>query len=387
MLSRQHSSPVRLHFIIQSFADRITLGNFTDNLPEIDHCDWTIEAVVENLEIKRNLFEKVEKYLREGTLITTNTSGIPIHLLAEGRSENFKQHFCGTHFFNPPRYLRLFEIIPTPQTRSDIIQFLMAYGQLYLGKKTILCKDTPAFIANRIGIFAILKVVDSMSKLDLNIDEIDKLTGPVIGRPKSATFRTSDVVGLDTLIKVANNLYDSLDHDEQRELFKLPEVIYELEKRNWLGEKTGQGFYKKIKDNKGKSEILTLDLNSLEYRAREKVKFATLANARTVDHLKEKFKILFSGKDKAGKFYRDSFYGLFQYITWRIPEISDELYKIDEAVCAGFGWELGPFETWDASGFSKTLEEMEKMGYKPAPWVYDMRDKGYPPFLRDQRGL
>jgi len=378
------SSPAPLYHT--SFADRITLGNFKDNMPDIADCDWIIEAVVENLEIKKNLFAEVENYRKEDSLVTTNTSGIPIHLLAEGRSENFKRNFCGTHFFNPPRYLRLLEIIPTSLTDPDVVAFLMDYGRIHLGKKTILCKDTPAFIANRIGIFAILKVVDSMRKLDLNIDEIDKLTGPVIGRPKSATFRTSDVVGLDTLIKVANNLHQSLDKDEQRVIFKLPDIIYELEKRNWLGEKTKQGFYKKIKDKKEKSEILTLDLKTFEYKPRKKVKFATLDNARGTDSWKDKIRLLLNGKDIAGKFYRDSFYGLFQYMTYRIPEIADELYKIDEAICAGFGWETGPFETWDIAGFLSILEEMEKMGYKAAPWVYDMQAAGITRFYTTKNG-
>jgi 3-hydroxyacyl-CoA dehydrogenase len=378
------SNPAALYH--SSFAERITPGNLTDDLPGIRSCDWIIEAVVENQDIKRGLFEKVDQYRSADTLVTTNTSGIPVHLLSEGRSENFKQHFCGTHFFNPPRYLRLLEIIPAPETLPEVVEFLMDYGRMQLGKKTILCKDTPAFIANRIGIYAILKVVDSMKKLGLNIDEVDKLTGPVIGRPKSATFRTSDVVGLDTLIRVANNLYESLENDEQRDLFRLPEVIYELEKRNWLGEKTGQGFYKKVKYAGGKSEILTLDLDSFEYRPRKKVKFTTLGNARSTDNLKEKFRILFSGKDKAGQFYRDSFYGLFQYMTRRIPEITDELYKIDEALCAGFGWEMGPFEIWDSLGFSKTLEDMDKSGYTPAPWVLEMRDQGKDHFYEIREG-
>ncbi len=379
------SSPGPLYH--PSFADRITTGNFTDNLTEIQFCDWIIEAVVENLEIKRSLFEKVEQYRIENTLVTTNTSGIPIHLLSEGRSINFKQHFCGTHFFNPPRYLRLLEIIPTQDTLPGVIHFLTEFGQVQLGKKTILCKDTPAFIANRIGIYAILKVVDSMKKLNLNIDEIDKLTGPVIGRPKSATFRTSDVVGLDTLIKVANNLHDSLEKDEQRDLFKLPDMIYELERRKWLGEKTGQGFYKKVKDDKGKSEILTLDLKSFEYKPKKKVKFASLDNARSANHLKEKFRILFAGKDKASNFYRDAFFGLFQYMTNRIPEITDELYKIDDAICAGFGWEMGPFETWDSLGFERILDDMEKTGYPPAPWIYGMRDQGKTHFYEIRHGV
>jgi 3-hydroxyacyl-CoA dehydrogenase len=237
------SKPAPLYH--KSFASKIQTGNFDDDLGRISDCDWIIEAVVENLEIKKQLFEKVESHRTAGAFITSNTSGIPIKLMSEGRSDDFKAHFCGTHFFNPPRYLKLLEIIPGPDTKPEIIDFFMHYGDLYLGKTTVLCKDTPAFIANRIGIFSILKVVETMQKRDLNIDEIDKLTGPVIGRPKSATFRTSDVVGLDTLIKVANNLYEGLPDDEQREIFNLPDIIGELEKKKWLGDKTRQGFYKK----------------------------------------------------------------------------------------------------------------------------------------------
>lgn len=231
----------------KKFASRVKIGNFTDDMSKIKNYDWTIEVVVENLDIKKKVYEEVEKHRTPGTLITSNTSGIPIHLMAEGRSEDFQKHFCGTHFFNPPRYLKLLEIIPTPKTDPEVVKFLMHYGDLFLGKTTVLCKDTPAFIANRVGIFGILKVVDSMTKLGLNVDEIDKLTGPVIGRPKSATFRTSDLVGLDTLVKVASNLYTGLPNDEGRDLFKLPEVITKLEQNKWLGDKTGQGFYKKTK--------------------------------------------------------------------------------------------------------------------------------------------
>jgi 3-hydroxyacyl-CoA dehydrogenase len=369
------------------FIDRISLGNFEDDMPKIKDYDWTIEVVVENLDIKKKVYEQVEKFRKPGTLITSNTSGIPIHLMTEGRSEDFKKHFCGTHFFNPPRYLKLLEIIPTPFTDPEVTNFLMRYGDLYLGKTTVLCKDTPAFIANRVGIFAILKVVDAMRKLGLNIDEIDKLTGPVIGRPKSATFRTSDVVGLDTLIKVANNLYAGLPHDEARETFKLPEVINTLEKNKWLGDKTGQGFYKKTKNAKGETEILTLDLQSLEYKPKAKTKFATLETTKSIDNLKDRFKILLSGKDKAGDFYRDSFYALFQYVSNRIPEIADELYKIDDALCAGFGWELGPFQTWDAVGVEKSVQAMEAMGYKPNPWVYQMLAAGHTSFYKVESGV
>ena len=256
------SNPAPLYH--KRFASRIRLGNFADDMAKIKDYDWTIEVVVENLEIKKKIYDEVEKHRKPGTLITSNTSGIPIHLMAEGRSEDFQKYFCGTHFFNPPRYLKLLEIIPTPKTDPEIVKFLMRYGDLYLGKTTVLCKDTPAFIANRVGIYGIMKAVDSMRKLDLNIDEIDKLTGPVIGRPKSATFRTSDVVGLDTLIKVANNLYAGLPHDEGRDMFKMPDEIKKLETNKWLGDKTGQGFYKKAKNSKGESEILTLDLSNFE---------------------------------------------------------------------------------------------------------------------------
>jgi 3-hydroxyacyl-CoA dehydrogenase len=355
-------------------------------MSKITTVDWTIEVVVENLEIKKKVYEEVEKYRKPGTLVTSNTSGIPIHLMAEGRSEDFQQHFCGTHFFNPPRYLKLLEIIPTPKTDPEILKFLMHYGDLFLGKTTVLCKDTPAFIANRIGIYGILKVVDSMRKLDLNIDEIDKLTGPVIGRPKSATFRTSDLVGLDTLIKVSNNLYSGLPKDEGREIFKLPEIINKLEQNKWLGDKTGQGFYKKTKGAKGETEILTLDLKTLEYKPKAKAKFATLETTKTIDNLRDRFKVLLAGKDKAGEFYRDSFYGLFQYVSNRIPEVADELYKVDDAICAGFGWELGPFDTWDAVGVEATVKNMETAGYKPNQWIYDMLQNGVKSFYKLEAG-
>lgn len=358
------------------FLNRISLGNFSDDMEKIKDADWIIEVVVENLEIKKKVYEEVEKHRRAGTLITSNTSGIPIHLMAQGRSDDFKKNFCGTHFFNPPRYLKLLEIIPTPDTSPDVVDFLMHYGDLFLGKTTVLCKDTPAFIANRVGVFSIMKTVDAMQQHELNIDEVDKLTGPVIGRPKSATFRTSDIVGLDTMIKVSGNLYQALPNDENRDTFKLPEVVLQMEKNKWLGDKTGQGFYKKVKNAKGESEILTLDLKTLEYKEKAKAKFATLETTKTIDNLRERFKVLLAGKDKAGAFYRDVFYSLFQYSSNRIPEIADELYKIDDAVCAGFAWELGPFETWDSLGVEKTVKDMEATGVRPAQWVYDMLTGG-----------
>lgn len=370
----------------KSFLSRIAVGNFTDDLKKISNCDWTIEVVVENLDIKKSLYENVEKFRKAGTLITSNTSGIPIHLLSEGRSEDFKRHFCGTHFFNPPRYLRLLEIIPTPATDHEVVDFLMKYGDLYLGKTTVLCKDTPAFIANRIGVFGIMKVLDSMKNLSLNIDEVDKLTGPVIGRPKSATFRTSDIVGLDTMVKVSDNLYKALPQDEARDIFKVPDVVLKMEEKKWLGDKTGQGFYKKTKGAKGETEILTLDLNTLEYQPKAKVRFQTLESTKPIDDLKKRFPVLLAGSDKAGEFYRDSFYSIFSYVSHRIPEIADELYKIDDAVCAGFGWELGPFETWDAAGVEKSIKAMEAAGKAPAQWVYEMVEAGNKSFYRIGNG-
>ncbi|HKZ39031.1 MAG TPA: 3-hydroxyacyl-CoA dehydrogenase/enoyl-CoA hydratase family protein, partial [Chryseolinea sp.] len=370
----------------KKFISRISLGNFTDDMPRIKECDWTIEVVVENLEIKKKVYEEVEKYRKPGTLITSNTSGIPIHLMAEGRSEDFKKNFCGSHFFNPPRYLRLLEIIPTAYTDPETVNFLMHYGDLHLGKTTVLCKDTPAFIANRIGVYGIMKVLDSMQKLGLNIDEVDKLTGPVIGRPKSATFRTTDLVGLDTMIKVATNLFNALPEDEARDKFKVPEVILKMEQQQWLGDKTGQGFYKKSKNAKGETEILTLDLKTLDYAPKAKAKFGTLETTKSIDNLKQRFPVLLAGKDKAGDFYRDSFYSIFSYVSNRIPEIADELYKIDDAVCAGFGWEIGPFETWDAVGLEKSTPAMEAAGVKPNQWVYDMVAAGHKSFYKIENG-
>ena len=360
----------------KSFASKIKTGNFSDDMKAVSGCDWIIEVVVENLDIKKKVFAEVEKYRKPGTLITSNTSGIPIHLMTEGRSEDFKKHFCGTHFFNPPRYLRLLEIIPTPDTDAAVTDFLVEYGDRFLGKETVRCKDTPAFIANRIGVFSILSLFHLVEKMGLTVDEVDKLTGPVLGRPKSATFRTCDVVGLDTLVKVANDLYARCPDDEARESFKLPGYIQKIVDNNWLGDKTGQGFYKKVKSAGGKSEILSLDLKSLEYKPKGKVKFQALEQAKAVDDLRDRLKLLLAGKDKAGDFYRTSFYTLFQYISNRIPEIADHIYLVDDALCAGFGWEMGPFAIWDALGVAETVKQMEQGGWKPAKWIYDFIASG-----------
>ncbi|MBL0200816.1 MAG: 3-hydroxyacyl-CoA dehydrogenase/enoyl-CoA hydratase family protein [Chitinophagaceae bacterium] len=365
---------------------KITTGNFTDNMKDIADCDWVIEVVVERLDIKQLVFTDVEKYRKPGTLITSNTSGIPIHMMTEGRSDDFKKHFCGTHFFNPPRYLRLLEIIPTLHTDPEVVDFLMHYGDLTLGKTTVLCKDTPAFIANRVGVFGMMAIMNAMEKLQLNIDEIDALTGPVVGRPKSATFRTADVVGIDTLVKVAKGVADNCPDDEAKEIFNIPAWLNKMVENNWLGDKTGQGFFKKTKSAAGEKEILTLNLLTMEYDARQKPKFATLEAAKPIEDLKTRIKALCAGTDKAGDFYRQFHYNLFSYISHRIPEISDELYRVDDGMMAGFGWEIGAFESWDVLGVAKTTEAMKAAGYKVAIWVDEMLASGATSFYKVENG-
>ncbi|MCZ8169514.1 MAG: 3-hydroxyacyl-CoA dehydrogenase NAD-binding domain-containing protein [Flavobacterium sp.] len=365
----------------QKFASRITTGNTTDDMAKIATCDWVIEVVVERLDIKKLVFEQIDKYRKPGTLVTSNTSGIPIQFMSEGRSADFQAHFCGTHFFNPARYLKLFEVIPGPQTSPEVIDFLFEYGSKFLGKTSVIAKDTPAFIGNRIGIFGIMSLFHQVKELGLTIEEVDKLTGPVIGRPKSATFRTVDVVGLDTLVHVANGLYDNCPNDEAHDLFQLPEFIKKMMENQWLGSKTKQGFYKK----EGK-DILSLDLDTLEYRPNKKASFATLELTKTIDKPIDRFKVLVKGKDKAGDFYRKNFSAMFAYVSNRIPEISDELYKIDDAMKAGFGWENGPFEIWDAIGVVKAIEIMQNEGYQPAAWVNEMIASGSTSFYTVKNG-
>lgn len=364
----------------------ISTGNIDDDLPKIAECDWVIEAVIERLDIKQQIFTKIEQYRKPGTLITTNTSGIPIHLMNEGRSEDFQQHFCGTHFFNPPRYLRLLEIIPAPHTQPEVISFLMEYGDRHLGKTTVLCKDTPAFIANRVGVFGFMAVFSAMQQLGLNVDEIDTLTGTVMGRPKSATFRTGDVVGLDTLVHVAKALPENVPQDEMKDLFRLPPFLEKMIENKWLGDKTGQGFYKKVKGEKGQSEILTLNLQTMEYGPKQKSRFATLETAKPIDDLKQRLKALYTGQDKAGEFYRLFHHLLFAYASNRIPEIADELYKIDDALKAGFGWEIGAFESWDVLGVAKVAEQMKAAGMLPAAWVSEMLGQGFTSFYKTENG-
>lgn len=374
---------------------KISTGNFDDDMKNIAECDWIIEVVVERLDVKRAVYEKCEQFRKPGTLITSNTSGIPIHMLTEGRSDDFKKNFCGTHFFNPPRYLRLLEIIPTPETDPGVVDFLMHYGDLYLGKTTVLCKDTPAFIANRIGVYGIMSLFKLADKLNLTIDEIDSLTGPIIGRPKSATFRTADVVGIDTLVKVAKGVYENCPNDEARETFLIPEWLEKMVANNWLGDKSAQGFFKKIKipvtqgspeERKSDKEIHVLNLKTFEYQPRAKTKFPSVEAAKPIDDSKQRLKMLVAGQDKAGEFYRNFHYGLFSYISQRIPEISDEIYRVDDAMMAGFGWEIGAFESWDVLGVEKTTKQMLEAGYQVSEWVKEMLAGGNKSFYKIENG-
>ncbi|NBU81409.1 MAG: 3-hydroxyacyl-CoA dehydrogenase/enoyl-CoA hydratase family protein [Flavobacteriaceae bacterium] len=365
----------------QKFASRITTGNTSDDMEKLVSYDWVIEVVVERLDIKKSVFEQIDKFRKPGTLVTSNTSGIPIKFMSEGRSEDFQAHFSGTHFFNPARYLKLFEIIPGPKTSTEVLDFLFDYGSKYLGKTSVVAKDTPAFIGNRIGIFGIQSLFHLVKDMGLTIEEVDKLTGPVIGRPKSATFRTVDVVGLDTLVHVANGLYDGCPNDEAHQLFKLPDFINKMMENKWLGSKTGQGFYKKID-----KDILSLDLDTLEYRPAKKASFTTLELTKTIDKPIDRFKVLVKGKDKAGDFYRKNFSAIFSYCSNRVPEITEEFYKIDDAMKSGFGWENGPFEIWDSIGIQKGIELMQTEGYQPATWVSEMLATGNTSFYTIKEG-
>lgn len=377
----QKSSPALLYS--PKFAERITVGNFDDDLEKIKKTDWIIEVVVERLDIKKSVYEKIEQFRKPGTLVSSNTSGIPIHFLIEGRSDDFKKYFAGTHFFNPVRYLPLLEIIPTPETDPEIVKFYMEYGAKFLGKATVEAKDTPAFIANRIGVFSIMNLLHEVKNLGLNVSDIDKLTGPVIGRPKSATFRTADVVGLDTLVMVANGVSQSgAEANDFNDVFKLPKYIQTMVDNKWLGSKTEQGFYKKVKNAEGKSEIQGLNLDTMQYELQGKSDFPTLELTKSIDKPIDRFKILIGGKDKAGELYRKSLGALFAYVSHKVPEISDELYKIDDAMRAGFGWENGPFEIWDAVGVQKGIELAKDDGYEVSDWVknvatfYQVNDEG-----------
>lgn len=375
-------------FYDNKFAGRITVGNFEDDFPKIKDCDWIVEVVVERLDIKKQIFEKVEKFRAPGSLVTSNTSGIPIHLMAEGRSEDFRRNFCGTHFFNPVRYMRLLEIIPTADTNPEVTDFFMHYGDVFLGKQTVLCKDTPAFIANRVGVYAMAKIFLLAQEMGLGIDTVDALTGPAIGRPKTGTFRLADLVGMDTAVHVINGMKQNAPNDEQLSKMEVPKFLNFLVENKFYGNKSGQGFYKKTgeRDAKGRPVVLALHLDTLEYAPSQKEKLPILDTTKQIEELPRRIRAIFKGDDKGAQFLQRSFLGLFAYVSNRIPEISDTIYAVDDALRAGFAWEAGPFQYWDMAGVQAGVERAEQQGETIAPWVKEMLAAGHTTFYKVENG-
>jgi len=378
-------------FFTAALAERISIGNFEDDLARCAEADWIIEVVAENLEIKRKLLSRVAQYRIPGAIVTTNTSGLPVHLIAEGMSEEFQLHWAGTHFFNPPRYLKLVEVIPGPKTSSDVIDTLREFCDRRLGKGVVVAKDTPNFIANRIGTFSMLNALRLMASLGMTVEEVDACTGPVVGQPKSATFRTADIVGLDVLIHVVKNIYETAPNDESRESYKVPALLEDMAKRGWLGDKTGQGFYKRAKGDGGK-EILTLDVNTMEYRQRQKAKFASLEMAKAIEDTRERLRALvgpvLEGQkgDKAQQFLWGTLSEMCLYAARRVPEISDNIADVDSAMRWGFGWEMGPFEVMDAIGLKAFAEQARKdRGSLPAV-IEKVLSSGRKGFYESEKG-
>ncbi len=374
-------------FFVPEAARLITIGNFEDHLGLIGDCDWIMEAVTENREIKRALYRKVLQHRKPGTIFSSNTSGISIGSLAEGMPEEFRRNFLGTHFFNPPRYMRLLELIPTPDTHPEVIQKIADFGERVLGKGTVIAHDTPNFIANRIGTFFTNAVLRRMVEDGYSIEEIDLLTGPVMGLPKSATFRTIDIVGLDVMVHVVENLAEALPDDERRDLFALPDFVKEMHSRRLLGDKTGGGFYKKIKAGDGSSEILTIDLKTFEYRERQKAWFPSVDMARNIEDTGKRVAALFDSPDRVGDFYRKLLGDCFHYAAMRIPEISDDLISVDNAMKWGFNWELGPFELWDAVGVEKVLVQWKQDNRPIPPLVEALVGSGVKTFYTSSQGV
>jgi 3-hydroxyacyl-CoA dehydrogenase len=362
---------------------RVTLGNFDDDMPKIKDCDWIIEVVIERLDIKKQVFEKVDNFRKKGSLVTSNTSGIPIHMMAEGRSEDFQKHFCGTHFFNPPRYLRLLEIIPTPHTDPSVVDFFMHYGDVILGKETVLCKDTPAFIANRVGVYTMAKIYQLTAELGLKIEETDKLTGGAIGRPNTGTFKLGDLVGNDTGTKVMLGIKDNCPNDEQAATFETPAYVNFLLENKFFGNKTKKGYY--YKDENRNSFALRLD--TLQYEPVIKPKFASLDVASKTEKLADKVNAFINGSDKGAELVKRSLAGLFAYVSNRVPEISDTLYAVDDALRAGFAWQIGPFEYWDIVGIEKGIELAKADNLTIGTWVTEMLAAGNTSFYKTENGI
>ena len=372
----------------KEYASRISTGNFDDDFERVKDCDWIIEVVVERLDIKKQIFEKVDTFRKKGSLVSSNTSGIPIHMMSEGRSDDFKKHFCGTHFFNPPRYLELLEVIPTGDTAKEVTDFFMKFGDIVLGKSTVLCKDTPAFIGNRIGVYAMSRIYELADQLNLSIGEIDKLTGPALARPKTGTFRLGDLVGLDTADRVTQGIMQHCPDDEQAQKLRQPQFFNYLIDNKWFGNKSGKGFYQATneRDDKGKRIILELNLKSLEYEPASRSTLESLKLSKQIDDDARRIKALFSHEDQGGQLVRASLASLFAYASKRIPEISDDLYSIDDALKAGFAWGFGPFEYWDLIGIEAGKKAAEEQGDKVAPWVTEMISAGHDTFYKVSNG-
>jgi 3-hydroxyacyl-CoA dehydrogenase len=373
-------------FMLADNARLITLGNFADDMAKIADCDLVIEAVVENLDIKHKVFADVDKYRKPGAVIATNTSGIPIDSIAQPFSDDFKQHFIGIHFFNPPRYMKLVEVIPGTKTSGEIACKISGFLDQRLGKGVVPAKDRPNFIANRIGTFGMMATVHEMLAMGFTPTEVDQMTGKAIGHAKSATFRTCDLVGLDVLVHVNRNLYPAVPDDEDREVFKLPQVIETMLEKNLLGDKTGGGFYKKSKDAEGNRQILELDLNTFEYKPQQKGKFPSLDAAKQIDDLPKRIKTLVWGDDRVGEFLWKTMSRTCRYAANRIPEIADTIVEIDNAIKWGFGWEIGVFETWDAVGLVDSVERMRKEGQPIPANIEKMLAAGATSFYKSEGG-
>jgi 3-hydroxyacyl-CoA dehydrogenase len=378
-------------FFAPGAAARIAVGNFEDDLARIADADWIIEVVAENLEIKRRLLEKVAQFRKPGSVVTTNTSGLPVHLIAEGLPEEFQQHWAGTHFFNPPRYMKLVEVIPGPRTLPQVVQTISDFCDRRLGKGVVIAKDTPNFIANRIGTFSMLNALRLMATLGMTVEEVDACTGPAVGWPKSATFRTADIVGLDVLMHVVKNIYETAPHDESRETYRVPSFVEEMAKRSWLGDKAGQGFYKKVK-GEGEKEILALDLNMLEYRERQKARFSSIEAGKAIENTRERLRALlgplFEGQktDKAQQFIWGGLSEMCLYAGRRMPEISDHIVDVDRAMRWGFAWELGPFEIVDAIGLKAFAEQINNEKRSLPPIFEQALAAGRSSFYESQSG-
>ena len=375
----------------KQYASRITIGNLEDDFEKINDADWIIEVVLERLDIKQQIFEKVEKYRKPGSIVSSNTSSIPISQLSERRSEEFKKHFCGTHFFNPPRYLRLLEIIPIAETQPELVDFFLHFGEINLGKQTVLCKDTPAFIANRIGVMSGLKVFDLTQKYDLSIEEVDALTGALIGRPNTGTYRLQDLVGLDTGEKVTrfvtNNVKNDSFFESVGKASKIKFMTFLLE-NNFLGNKTGKGFYHKTdqKDQNGRTIIHALDLKTFEYKPSVRPKNPILKEAKAIENMQKRMSFLISKDDKESLFLKEYFGAILAYSAQRVPEISHQYYPIDDAMRAGYVWDFGPFEYWDLLGFQKGLDIIQTLGEEIPDWVKQMQKAGAEQFYKYDKG-